>query len=606
MIAVVSERTGYPPEMLDRELDLEADLSIDSIKRTEIFSALAERLQLSAPGTGLDEASLSALSARKTLQEIVAWIAARTGGASAPTPPVSTGTASTTPALRRWRVVPQPIDPPYAIEPPDRLRNHRIVLVADAGGISTALAALLRERGVCVDEIAPGDDVGTAIDGLIYLASADAHRPPVLPAAFATVQTALAAGASRILVATASGGRFGIGTELVAPDREMALRADAGWRGLIRTVAREHTEILARAVDLDPRLAPHEKAGLLLDELLDADGPAVVGWNGDTRYTLGIEPSELREEGGAARRRIPHLDEHSVALLTGGARGITAQVALALARETRCHIALIGRTPLSTRPEAADTADAADAVALRRALAARGMRVHAEIEAAVSRILAERKVRATIAQLEQFAASVTYHVADVREQRAVSGVIDDIARRHGRLDLVVHGAGTLEDRLIVDKSLASFERVWSTKVDGALALAASLPAATRYFVLFGSIAGAFGNRGQVDYAAANDALDTLAHTLNRRDVETRTLAIDWGPWSASGGGMVSPELEAEYARRAIGTIDPSDGVEALVRELTWGTRVDAQVVYACADAASLAGEAQAANGERAVAIGGLG
>lgn len=606
VIAVVSERTGYPPEMLDRELDLEADLSIDSIKRTEIFSALAERLQLSAPGTGLDEASLSALSARKTLQEIVAWIAARTGGASAPTPPVSTGTASTTPALRRWRVVPQPIDPPYAIEPPDRLRNHRIVLVADAGGISTALAALLRERGVCVDEIAPGDDVGTAIDGLIYLASADAHRPPVLPAAFATVQTALAAGASRILVATASGGRFGIGTELVAPDREMALRADAGWRGLIRTVAREHTEILARAVDLDPRLAPHEKAGLLLDELLDADGPAVVGWNGDTRYTLGIEPSELREEGGAARRRIPHLDEHSVALLTGGARGITAQVALALARETRCHIALIGRTPLSTRPEAADTADAADAVALRRALAARGMRVHAEIEAAVSRILAERKVRATIAQLEQFAASVTYHVADVREQRAVSGVIDDIARRHGRLDLVVHGAGTLEDRLIVDKSLASFERVWSTKVDGALALAASLPAATRYFVLFGSIAGAFGNRGQVDYAAANDALDTLAHTLNRRDVETRTLAIDWGPWSASGGGMVSPELEAEYARRAIGTIDPSDGVEALVRELTWGTRVDAQVVYACADAASLAGEAQAANGERAVAIGGLG
>ncbi|HYZ17504.1 MAG TPA: SDR family NAD(P)-dependent oxidoreductase, partial [Candidatus Acidoferrum sp.] len=276
----------------------------------------------------------------------------------------------------------------------------------------------------------------------------------------------------------------------------------------------------------------------------------------------------------------------------------------ALARETHCHIALIGRTPLSMRPETEDTAAAPDRVALRRALAARGMRVHADIEAAITRILAERQIRATIAQLERVAASVTYHVADVRDEGAVGAVISEVTRRHGRLDLVVHGAGTLEDRLIADKSIASFERVWSTKVDGALALAASLPPTTRYFVLFGSIAGAFGNRGQVDYAAANDALDTLAHALNRRDVETRTVAIDWGPWSAAGGGMVSPELEAEYARRAIGTIDPSEGADALVRELTWGTRVDAQVVYACADAAALAGDPQPANGERSLAIGG--
>jgi NAD(P)-dependent dehydrogenase (short-subunit alcohol dehydrogenase family) len=168
----------------------------------------------------------------------------------------------------------------------------------------------------------------------------------------------------------------------------------------------------------------------------------------------------------------------------------------------------------------------------------------------------------------------------------------------------VHGAGTLEDRLIAEKSLESFERVWSTKVDGALALAECIPTSTRYLVLFGSIAGAFGNRGQVDYAAANDALDTLAHTLNRRDVETRTVAVDWGPWSAAGGGMVSPELEAEYARQAIATIDPHAGVDALVRELTWGTRVDAQVVYACAEPASLAGDTESRPALRRAAIGG--
>ncbi|HEY4377226.1 MAG TPA: acyltransferase domain-containing protein, partial [Acidimicrobiales bacterium] len=42
--SIVSERTGYPIEMLDPDLDLEADLSIDSIKRIEIVGELAERI----------------------------------------------------------------------------------------------------------------------------------------------------------------------------------------------------------------------------------------------------------------------------------------------------------------------------------------------------------------------------------------------------------------------------------------------------------------------------------------------------------------------------------------------------------------------------------
>jgi NAD(P)-dependent dehydrogenase (short-subunit alcohol dehydrogenase family) len=403
-------------------------------------------------------------------------------------------------------------------------------------------------------------------------------------------------------VATAAGGHFGIGAEPLMHERTATLHADAGWRGLVRTVAWERPDVLARAVDLDPHRNPAEIAALLLNELLDADGSPVVGWSGETRYGLEIEPQELNHSGDARlpipNLRIPNLDEHSVVLLTGGARGITAQFALALARETRCHIVLMGRTPLPTEPEAPDTAAAEDRIALRRALAARGLRILTEIDVVSSRILAARQMRATMALLKQLAASVTYRVADVRNPESVSIVIGEIMDRHGRLDLVAHGAGVLEDRLIAEKSVTSFERVWSTKVDGALALAASLPGCTKYFVLFGSIAGVFGNRGQVDYAAANDALDTLAHTLNRHGGQMRTVALDWGPWAAAGGGMVSPELEAEYARRGIGTIASSEGVHALMRELAWGSRLDAQVVYACADAESLQGDAHLGASER--------
>ena len=44
LLEVVSEKTGYPVEMLELDMQLDADLGIDSIKRVEILSALQDRL----------------------------------------------------------------------------------------------------------------------------------------------------------------------------------------------------------------------------------------------------------------------------------------------------------------------------------------------------------------------------------------------------------------------------------------------------------------------------------------------------------------------------------------------------------------------------------
>nr|WP_242424148.1 KR domain-containing protein [Frankia sp. EI5c] len=100
------------------------------------------------------------------------------------------------------------------------------------------------------------------------------------------------------------------------------------------------------------------------------------------------------------------------------------------------------------------------------------------------------------------------------------------------------------------------------------------------------MAGVFGNRGQVDYAAANDALDVLAHAASTR-FAGRVVSVDWGPWGVdptapAGRGMVSEELASQYARRGIGLIDPEEGVAALLRELGEpAAGAPAQVVYMC-------------------------
>ncbi|MGO4426308.1 KR domain-containing protein, partial [Streptomyces sp. MCAF7] len=106
------------------------------------------------------------------------------------------------------------------------------------------------------------------------------------------------------------------------------------------------------------------------------------------------------------------------------------------------------------------------------------------------------------------------------------------------------------------------------------------PGGPLFAVLFGSVSAVLGNRGQADYAAANDALETLGARWAAR-TGRRALTVHWGPWAPTGGhtGMVSPALAREYARRGVELIDPEEGALALLRELAWGEESDRAVVY---------------------------
>jgi NAD(P)-dependent dehydrogenase (short-subunit alcohol dehydrogenase family) len=395
----------------------------------------------------------------------------------------------------------------------------------------------------------------------------------VLPDGFAGLRDAVVGGVSQLLVVTGSGGRF-------ARAHNPNGVAGIGLPGLVRTIAREFPDRLVRVIDVEPKEEPVHIAGHLLAELLTPTAPTAVGYAAGQRVTLQLAAAPLAPGGVGARR----LGPESVVLLTGGARGITARVAIGLARAGAGHLELVGRTPPPVGDEDPLTAAAADRVALRRALAQAGNRTPAEIEAMTRRILAEREIRATLADLDGIAASVRYSAVDVRDPAAVSALVNGVYRRHGRLDGIVHGAGILADRLLVDKTPKEFAEVWATKVDGARALAEAARADLGFLVLFGSVSGVFGNRGQVDYAAANDALDTLARIWSSR-TDGRVVAVDWGPWAAPDdwSGMVSAELTREYARRGIGLIEPDDGVACVLAELAGGT--DPQVVYMCAEPA---------------------
>jgi acyl transferase domain-containing protein/acyl carrier protein len=73
LLTLISERTGYPTDMLDIDLDLEADLGIDSIKRVEILGLFQNETKIS-----LVE-HMEELSKRKNLRAILDFLAERVG-----------------------------------------------------------------------------------------------------------------------------------------------------------------------------------------------------------------------------------------------------------------------------------------------------------------------------------------------------------------------------------------------------------------------------------------------------------------------------------------------------------------------------------------------
>jgi NAD(P)-dependent dehydrogenase (short-subunit alcohol dehydrogenase family) len=370
---------------------------------------------------------------------------------------------------------------------------------------------------------------------------------------------------------TALGGQFGLdGDSLVS------LNA-AGTLGITKTLQREYPQFYVKSIDLDPAMPADLLSARLLQEIVEVGDDLVeVGLTREGRWRPALKSAPVP-------RNLPPLalEPGAVILVTGGAYGVTADVARGLAALVKPRLILVGRSP-EKEPESARTRGL-DQAALRKKFLeeARGRGkpiVPAEIERTVNRILKDREIRANLDACREAGATVEYHALDVRDPHRFGALIDDLYKRHGRIDGVVHGAGVIEDRRIADKTPESFANVFGTKVDSAFTLARKLrPNGLSFLVFFGSVSGRFGNVGQVDYSAANEVLNKLADHLASR-WPARVACINWGPWD---GGMVSPALRQMYAARNIGLIPVAVGVQAFLDEIRLPDRSFAEVVISC-------------------------
>jgi NAD(P)-dependent dehydrogenase (short-subunit alcohol dehydrogenase family) len=434
-----------------------------------------------------------------------------------------------------------------------------IWLTDDGAGLAEAVAGRLSALGCLPRTISLADTPKAppdALAGLILLAPARAADDAFLRDAFLLVQSAgpaLRKSGGVLLTVSRLDGAFG----LEGMDGDPT---GGGLAGLAKTAAKEWPEVRCKALDVAVSLTDPDEAALAIVEEMSLAGPAEVGITRDGKRTLGLK--ELMP----GRPQPPPVQAGEVIIVTGGARGVTAEVAHALARAFAPTLVMFGRSP-EPAGEPPWLTGLIEEGEIKRALLtqAGGRASPREIGEQYQRVAAAREIRRSLDRLRALGVQVVYRSVDVRDAQAVRAALAEVQAEVGPVKGLVHGAGVLADRKIEEKTAEQFERVYATKVAGLRNLLAELdPQELKLLILFSSSTARFGRAGQVDYAVANEVLNKMAQQHARRHPGCRVLSVNWGPWD---GGMVTPALKQVFANEGIGVIPLAAGAEFLVRQL---------------------------------------
>ncbi|CAI8691173.1 amino acid adenylation domain-containing protein [Burkholderia sp. IT-111MI5] len=413
------------------------------------------------------------------------------------------------------------------------------LIFADESGVGERLAALLRERGASCSLVRPGLDFGVG-------AEAGRQIAPERPDDFVRLLNETAAPGQRIVFLWALDEAVGetrmstallhLVHALVGSEREWTpstrprIRvvtrdaveageaplvsgfAQAALSGLARGAMIEHPEWFETAIDLDPA-APEDETQALLQEMLGESREEQVALRHGARHVARLSP--LAQAETAALR----VDPDAAYLITGGFGALGLHTARWLAARGAGTLILVGRQGA-----------------------------------------ASDESRRAIAELRERNVSLRCERVDIADPVAVTDFFAALRRDGVPLRGIVHAAGIVGYKPIMQVGREELDAVLQPKVAGAWLLhQQSEHFPLDFFILFSSIASAWGSREQAHYSAANRFLDALAH--HRRSRGLPALSVNWGPWAQ--GGMTFPDAEALLRRVGIRSLAADRALDVL-------------------------------------------
>ncbi|MCP3874531.1 MAG: SDR family NAD(P)-dependent oxidoreductase [Desulfobacteraceae bacterium] len=590
LVETISELTGFPVEMLEPSMNLESDLGIDSIKRVEILSKLEQELD------HIDTISSDDIANLKTIEEIISYL---TKGGSVepseakkktPASEIEPKEASNTPEFDKKLTRQVVCLKEY---PTNQIRfyngakielpaNKKVYITKDNSKIAARFKKEFKNIGVNADliDITKGnmpelsDAAGIVIVPDVF--SKKNNTPPIkfLESTFELVKKnagfLMESGSQKgAFLTTVSflGGEFGFSKKNFNTDPVYG-----GLAGLAKTADIEFKNILCRALDMPDSPKECIKNAEAAVSLMMTQGSIEMGLDGDSCNIPTLVDQELSFE-------TVDLTSDDVVVITGGAKGVTAACAIELTKNYSPTIILIGRSKTPT-PEPEWAKNIYDAAKLKKAILTHGYKNQtpkpADIQKLYQKIISTREIQKNIKLMEKNGSQVRYFSADIRNSKEIKTIFKRVRKEFKHITAVIHGAGVLKDKFIVDKEIDQFRQVLETKVKGLDAvLSASKKEKLKYLILFSSIAARMGNQGQCDYSMANEILNKTAQKLSKETHDCKFLSINWGPWE---GGMVDDSLKKEFSKRGIDLIPLKEGAKQLLKEMGNLDRLDPEII----------------------------
>jgi enediyne polyketide synthase len=538
----IARRTGFPQAAITPEKRLRDDLNLDSIKVAELVVLLAQKLRLRFDA---DPAAV----ANGRIGDVIDLVLAKGRPSEAPTRQASLAGRSggLVADLADWTRVfrlersPAPLPKDLPLLPTSR---GACSIVAEPGcPRAGAIAGQLRSLGFApsvtdLDSLVRSGEAPSDL-ALLVLVLPGVSRPflACAPAEFHQRVEGLASTLFR-LFRWAGHRRDGAdlrGLILRPADSttDCGCDLDAGG-GFLKALGLEYPGANFKWLTLPAEWAAEQWAEVALRELqAPKDRVALVyDLDGGRFADVAVLPT-LRADRPALSVSAPvteSLGAEDVVLVSGGAKGVTCELALALAQSTRCRLALLGSSPppeLTTNPPEA-----------------------------------ENELRRNLKRFRACGIRHGYFQADVTDLRAVQQAVLEAERTLGPITAVMHGAGVARLRPFREKDFDEFLECVRVKACGLYNLLTAVPPVRlKALHVVSSVLGRTGMAGQTDYCLANAWLDGALRAVRLAHPNVRCLSLAYSAWAETG---LARRLGALDSLRALGVtpINVSEGVAA--------------------------------------------
>ena len=499
---LIAQKTGFPSDSLDPQLKLLDDLRLDSIKATELIATAAKAVGV-AGELAVDEFFNASIDELANALET-----ARSGQSAAgrtSTPDVDPGGISARyPRWIRefvveWHDEERPSPNTWTSGGNNSERTASVLFVATSAQ-GEKIADAVSNQGALVDQCSKTTDQPPTRTYSDYVFCLDLERDSSIE------------GLVNHLCHFA---RFLPRSSDNKPTVSWLILGDSRCvAGFAASVHHERAGMKTRVVTINGTPSSAEVADIIRCERFGTQLYRRVRYERDGTRQI---PRIAKCEPVLYPKRVSEIGTDDVVLITGGAKGITAECALALGKASGAQLILTGRS-------------------------------------------AAHVVQDTLSRLADEGVRAVYRSCDVTDATRVTQLITELRHRFGPITVVIHGAGqNRPERLTQPDSKRVLQEIGPKLLGGLNLLHALQDAPPKIVAALTSIIGITGMPGNAWYALANECLASELADYAERHHNTSALALAYSVWEDVGMGA-NLQVVDSLARDGIDAISVRDGV----------------------------------------------